>query len=223
MATSDPEQCTQPNAFGAAAVPGRPPQLHWTAMLCVTFCAFLGVTLAMLMWRGLRGRRPPPKRLSQRGSARSADSTSVTACPPAPEATASNKAGDETGTAAEAGAAADSWPETPATLALAQRVKALGLHLGEVCVSGIAIGLPNGGTPSGRRVFDDAGLDELFSGVNMIHGLPPHLLQAQLERNVVQISKGPTGERLRKPISALHEVVQLASRIGEFDLVRTFP
>lgn len=213
-----PGQCTASVGASAPAL-GRPP-VPLTAMLCATMCACVGVVLAMLMWRGLRGWRPPPKRTRLEVS-RSAEATAATACPPTPEATAINavcKGGDETG-AVDACSAA-SWPETPTTLALAQRVEALGLHLGDICVTGISVGLPNG--CSRRRVFDPSALDDLFSGQTMIGPVPHSLLTAQLDRNVVQVSKGPAGDRVRKPLSALHEVVQLASRIGHFDLADEF-
>uniref|UniRef100_A0A7S2ILQ0 beta-ketoacyl-[acyl-carrier-protein] synthase I n=1 Tax=Haptolina brevifila TaxID=156173 RepID=A0A7S2ILQ0_9EUKA len=105
-------------------------------------------------------------------------------------------------------------------LALAQRVRDLGLHLGEVVVTGISFGLPNAET--GRAVFDRNNLLALMRGDNFIGPLPASLLQAQLDRNVVQVSKDANGARVRKPISALEEVIQLASRIGEFDLAAEY-
>jgi len=144
---------------------------------------------------------------------RAAEPTASTACPPPVEATAANAVSssrDETGTA----------ETNPASLALARRVRALGLHLGDSFVSGISVGLPN--SASGRRVFDSTNLQALLRGESLIEPLPRSLVQAQLARNVVQVSKSPTGERLRRPLSALQEVVQIASRIGGFDLAADF-
>lgn len=101
-------------------------------------------------------------------------------------------------------------------LALVQRVRNLGLHLGEVVVSGVSIGLPNAET--GRAVFDSENMNALMRGENFIGSLPEHLLHAQLDRNVVQVLKGPSGQRERRPLTALGEVIQLASRLGRFDL-----
>ena len=69
-------------------------------------------------------------------------------------------------------------------IALVQRVKALGLHLGDVMVSGISLGLPN--ASSSRGVFSTDNIEALMAGHNCIHPLPPEALQAQLDRNIVQ-------------------------------------
>jgi hypothetical protein len=58
----------------------------------------------------------------------------------------------------------------------------------------------------------------LMRGDNFIGSLPKPMLQAQIDRNVVQIHKGAGGVRERRPINLVHEVIQLASRIGHFDL-----
>lgn len=105
-------------------------------------------------------------------------------------------------------------------MALVQRVRALGLHLGEIVVTGISVGLPNAET--GRAVFDKNNLHALMQGENFISSLPHSMLQAQLDRNVVQVHKDKQGARVRKPISAIEEVIQLASRIGDFDLASDF-
>lgn len=76
-------------------------------------------------------------------------------------------------------------PETLASAkALAQRVRDLGLHLGDVMVTGISLGLPNGET--GGAVFAADNLDALMQGKNFIGKLPAEAIQAQLDRNVVQ-------------------------------------
>lgn len=70
------------------------------------------------------------------------------------------------------------------SLALAQRVRNLGLHLGEIEVIGISAGLPNGET--GTPVFTSNNIDALMDGKNLIGKLPQEAIQAQLDRNVVQ-------------------------------------
>jgi len=105
-------------------------------------------------------------------------------------------------------------------LALTQRVRDLGLHVGDVVVTGLSIGLPNAET--GRAVFDAANMDMVMRGDNMISALPEAMLQAQLDRNVVQVQKAPDGSRIRKPLNMVEEVIKLASRIGNFDLVAEY-
>lgn len=101
-------------------------------------------------------------------------------------------------------------------MALAQRVRDLGLHLGEVVVSGVSVGLPNAAT--GKAVFDPSNLDALMRGENCIGPLPAALVQAQLEQRVVQVHKNARGERERRPLRLAEEVIQLASRVTGFDL-----
>ena len=47
-----------------------------------------------------------------------------------------------------------------------------------------------------------------------ISKLPEETLQAQLDRNVVQVVKGANGARQRIPLCATREVINLAGRIG---------
>lgn len=153
----------------------------------------------------------------QRTSSGSTSSDAPRAAPSA-DVTASLKAGDdETGFGVGfTGAAVPSAECVASALALAQRVRDLGLHLGEVVVTGVSVGLPNG--ESGRAVFDAGNLHALMSGENLIGDLPAAMKQAQLDRHVVQIQKGPGGARHRRPLSAVEDVIQLASRVCGFDL-----
>ena len=91
-----------------------------------------------------------------------------------------------------------------------------GIHLGDIVVTGFSIGLPNAST--GRAVFDPSNAEALMRGESFIGSVPAPLMQAQLDRNVVQVRKGTGGLRERRPLTALHEVIQLASRLGHFDL-----
>ena len=120
--------------------------------------------------------------------------------------------GEETGSLIDAASA----ERLTSALALTQRVRDLGLHLGDVVVSGISVGLPNGET--GRAIFDSDNMQSLMRGDNLISELSNEMLQAQLERNIVQISKSSTGQRIRKPLHAVEELIKLASRVGELDL-----
>ena len=124
--------------------------------------------------------------------------------------------GEETGYAGGTATA-----ETLASaMSLVQRVRDLGLHLGDVVVTGYSLGLPNAET--GRAVFAEDNVERLMRGDNLISRLPPDMMQAQLDRHVVQIHKDKAGNRIRKPLSAVDELIQLASRVGAFDLGAEF-
>ena len=111
-------------------------------------------------------------------------------------------------------------------LELVKRVQDLGLHLGEVVVSGISIGLPNAESGGERPVFAADNLESIMRGDNHIGRLPERQLQAQLDSNVVQVRKAPDADgvqvRTRHPLTALEDVVQLASRVTGFDLTAEF-
>ena len=94
-------------------------------------------------------------------------------------------------------------------MALAQRVRDLGLHLGEIVVSGVSIGLPNG--VSGKAVFDPENLHALARGDNLIGVLPDTMIQAaQLDVTWCRCAREYV--RHRRPLSAAHEVI--SSRRG---------
>ena len=90
--------------------------------------------------------------------------------------------------------------------AVVERVRALGLHLGDIHVTGVSVGLPN--EVSGRPVFDKDNLDSLLRGESLIGVLPSTTLRAQLERNIVQVVKGSDGTRQRRVL----KTVQVATR-----------
>lgn len=166
---------------------------------------------------------PAPYIAEQTGFAPATTFTTLQHQPPVPPSSSAGDAtagpatlkGEETGYASAASAEC-----LASAMALAQRVRDLGLHLGDIVVSGISVGLPNGET--GRPVFDPGNLPALMRGENLISSLTPEMTQAQLDRNVVQVHKGPGGVRQRKPLSAVNEVIQLASRIGGFDLAAEY-
>lgn len=103
---------------------------------------------------------------------------------------------DETGSMDAPGAEVVS-----SAFALVQRVRALGLHLGDVLVTGMSIGLPNAST--GRAVFSEENIDALMRGDSMIGALPQDVLQQQLDKKIVQIVKDAHGNRQRAPLTML--------------------
>ena len=130
---------------------------------------------------------------------------------PTSDVTATGGKTDETGQ----GPAASKDGDAPAAdivasaFAVVERVRALGLHLGDIHVTGISVGLPN--AVSGRAVFSDENLGSILRGESLIGELPGAALQAQLDRNIVQVVKGADGTRQRrvlKTVQVLHEAAR---------------
>ena len=89
----------------------------------------------------------------------------------------------------ETGEVLPSVEEHASAMALVQRVRDLGLHLGDVVVTGISIGLPN--AESELPVFSPGNIAALMEGKNFIGKLPAQAIQAQLNRRVVQARLPP--------------------------------
>ena len=244
MRVSDPPPA-EVAAFDAAAADPNYGLLLWTTPLTLVVGLLLVPALRWLSTPRARQRPPSPGRRdktppSGEGSAARRRPGAEEALPggksaAAPSATRDASSRTSSGLDAtaspEAGTAitlrsdeTSSLLETPSAecvasaMALAQRVRDLGLHLGDVSVTGVSFGLPN--ARSGRAVFAADNAERLMSGDVFIGALPAEMLEAQLERNVVQVHKTPAGVRERRPLSALADVIQLASRVGDFDLCK---
>jgi 3-oxoacyl-(acyl-carrier-protein) synthase len=89
-----------------------------------------------------------------------------------------------------------------------------------VVVTGISLGLPNFDQPD-RPVFDSRNFGSLFNGENFISELTREDKQSIIDMNVVQIVK-KDGKRVEIPLSRDAEVIQVASKMGKFDLAREY-
>jgi len=89
--------------------------------------------------------------------------------------------------------------------------------LARVCISGASLGLP--GVP---RVFDDTNIERILSGGQFIDLIPMELRRAMLEKNITRLVKTASGEGSFETIQSLDEVIKLAARAHDYDLVRDF-
>jgi len=84
-------------------------------------------------------------------------------------------------------------------------------------VTGASLGLPGV-----DRVFDDANIGSILGGGQFIHPVPMELRHAMLEKNITRLVKSETGEGRFETIHDLDDVIKLAARARELDLVRDF-
>jgi len=87
-----------------------------------------------------------------------------------------------------------------------------------VVVTGAALGLP--GT---ERVFDDANLGRLLSGHQLIQPVPDPIRREMAGKRITRLVKSDEGGGPRfEVIDSTADVIQLAARAGDLDLVRDF-
>eukprot|EP00343_Euplotes_focardii_P009492 CAMPEP_0205827422 /NCGR_PEP_ID=MMETSP0206-20130828/31942_1 /ASSEMBLY_ACC=CAM_ASM_000279 /TAXON_ID=36767 /ORGANISM="Euplotes focardii, Strain TN1" /LENGTH=894 /DNA_ID=CAMNT_0053128317 /DNA_START=39 /DNA_END=2723 /DNA_ORIENTATION=+ len=83
-------------------------------------------------------------------------------------------------------------------------------------VSGVSLGLPNGEHPE-RSVFDAENFQRVFRGENFISRLTESDHEKMLKDNIFQIQK-KEGKRIKKFLTEPSSLVQLCSKIVDFDL-----
>ncbi len=86
-----------------------------------------------------------------------------------------------------------------------------------IAVTGAALGLPGNG-----RVFDDANLGRLLQGEQFIGTIPAGLRNGILDKNITRLVKSENGGPVFEKIQSAVDVIKLAGRAGEFDLVKEF-
>jgi acyl transferase domain-containing protein len=87
----------------------------------------------------------------------------------------------------------------------------------DICITGGALGLPgvNG-------VFDDANVERMLRGDVFIDQIPMPLREAMVEKNITRLVKTEGGEGRFETIEKMEDVIKLAARAKEFDIVRDF-
>ena len=90
-------------------------------------------------------------------------------------------------------------------------------NLPRVCITGASLGLPGV-----ARVFDDANIERILSGGQFIDLVPMELRHAMLEKNITRLVKSESGEGRFETIQSLDDVIKLAARGHEINLVRDF-
>ncbi len=87
----------------------------------------------------------------------------------------------------------------------------------DVCITGAALGLPG---VSG--VFDDSNVERVLRGDVFIRPIPVNLREQMVEKNITRLVKTESGEGRFESIESMNDVIKLAARAEDFDLVRDF-
>jgi acyl transferase domain-containing protein/acyl carrier protein/NAD(P)-dependent dehydrogenase (short-subunit alcohol dehydrogenase family) len=87
----------------------------------------------------------------------------------------------------------------------------------EVCISGASLGLPGV-----QGVFDDTNVERVLRGDVFIKPIPMDLRQQMVEKNITRLVKSEGGEGRFESIGSAADVIKLAARAEEFDIVRDF-
>jgi len=86
-----------------------------------------------------------------------------------------------------------------------------------IVVTGASLGLPGV-----EGIFDDANVARILRGGQFIGQVPMHLRRAMIEKNITRLVKTESGEGRFETITNLDEVIRLAARACNLDLVRDF-
>jgi acyl transferase domain-containing protein/acyl carrier protein/NAD(P)-dependent dehydrogenase (short-subunit alcohol dehydrogenase family) len=89
--------------------------------------------------------------------------------------------------------------------------------LDRICVTGASLGLPGV-----DRVFDDSNIERILRGDQFIGPVPMELRRAMVEKNITRLVKTEAGEGRFETIESLDDVIKLAARAINLDLVRDF-
>jgi malonyl CoA-acyl carrier protein transacylase len=86
-----------------------------------------------------------------------------------------------------------------------------------VVCTGLSIGLPGG-----EKIFDAGNFDAILSGENRISSIPRRLQDKIIEKNLVRLVKDDKGQGSFQAVTEIKDVLHLAGRAAEFDLVEEF-
>ena len=87
----------------------------------------------------------------------------------------------------------------------------------DICITGASLGLPGV-----DGVFSDSNVDRMLRGDVFIKPIPMNLRQQMVEKNITRLVKTEGGEPRFESIESTADVIKLAARAKEFDLVRDF-
>ncbi|WP_035236566.1 type I polyketide synthase [Desulfobacter vibrioformis] len=93
-------------------------------------------------------------------------------------------------------------------------VENLGLYTGFVCIAGAAVGLPG----KGNQVFNEKNFDRILAGHNFIEPLTQEEKNKIVDMNITRVFKEPNGNARFLEIVRTSDVIQLAGKLGYFDL-----
>ena len=93
-------------------------------------------------------------------------------------------------------------------------IENLGLYTGSVCVAGVSVGLPG----KGHQVFNEKNFDRILAGNNFIEPLTQEEKNKIVDMNITRVYKQPSGNARFVDIVNTSDVIQLAGKLGYFDL-----
>ncbi|HLF16843.1 MAG TPA: beta-ketoacyl synthase N-terminal-like domain-containing protein, partial [Candidatus Thermoplasmatota archaeon] len=111
-------------------------------------------------------------------------------------------------------ASAPSASPAAADTSLADRMRAFGISLDDIGISGLSVGLPG----IGHDLFDDGNWDRILRGENLIDVLPEPERRKMADKNIQRLVKGDGGAAQFQAVTDIAQVIQLAGRRGGFDL-----
>ncbi|WP_198013926.1 type I polyketide synthase [Desulforegula conservatrix] len=89
-----------------------------------------------------------------------------------------------------------------------------GFYTGSISIAGVSIGLPG----TAKHVFESDNFDRLLSGQNFIEALTDTEKDKMLDKNITKLVKQSDGNAKFQEITSPEEVIQLAGKLGFFDL-----
>ncbi len=87
----------------------------------------------------------------------------------------------------------------------------------DICITGAALGLPGV-----DGVFDDSNVERILRGDVFINQIPMDLRRQMVEKNITRLVKTDGGEAKFESIESMADVIKLAARAKDFDLIRDF-
>ncbi|HTY63501.1 MAG TPA: SDR family NAD(P)-dependent oxidoreductase [Acidobacteriota bacterium] len=87
----------------------------------------------------------------------------------------------------------------------------------DICITGASLGLPGV-----DGVFSDSNVDRMLRGDVFIKPIPMNLRLQMADKNITRLVKSETGEGRFETIESTADVIKLAARAEDFDLIRDF-
>ncbi len=87
----------------------------------------------------------------------------------------------------------------------------------DICITGASLGLPGV-----DGVFSDSNVDRMLRGDVFIKPIPMNLRQQMVDKNITRLVKTEGGEGRFESIESTADVIKLAARAKDFDLIRDF-
>ncbi|MBW2012031.1 MAG: acyltransferase domain-containing protein, partial [Deltaproteobacteria bacterium] len=95
-----------------------------------------------------------------------------------------------------------------------ESIEKFNFFTGKVAISGVSIGLPG----TGNKVFNSDNFDKLLTGSNFIEPLNQQEKERIVDMNLTRVFKDPEGHAKFVKIESTEEVIQLAGKLGYFNL-----